>query len=524
MQAIPLAIPVMGGLLAAKTPQTYWEEEPTFDPATPAWKQYEFIYDGFFDYSKKKNVVLIIPDAFGTDTFRRLTKKHPELLEWFSDFHFFTKQRSEGSTAISIPQILTACEPEECRKMVSVWNSEGALQKTLAENGFQTRLHAFYPEVYHVDHKWISNVRLKSKESLRKNLRWYYDLNETGFGQVGDMTFLRSVPIVFKPVDIEDLYILRRFFQNLGRTLRFTFRDEQFAQYIVDNPAAANSEKSVLLVMHLKGPHAPYNMNENFKYEAMTGIEGEERQALATLILIKRLIDDMKKTEVYDNTVIVIAGDHGNRRIGADEGMDVHPFAYNALLLVKRPNERNEAMVEHNVYTHVRDVTPTILDLLGLANLPGRFSVFDVPSDVGAQREVDYEAFWTEKRGDVNVALAKTGVNWRISSSIDLKRSELETHQGELWYFVGDNPDTWKKEALVVMSAVGDDVRFRGKPTIVRMNRTWHKFWYSRGRIDLTDVADGEYEVAFLLPQKDGSYAKNMLGTVAVTSGTANVL
>ena len=44
------------------------------------------------------------------------------------------------------------------------------------------------------------------------------------------------------------------------------------------------------------------------------------------------------------------------------------------------------------------------------------------------------------------------------------------------------------------------------------------------GVIDVADVADGDYEVKFLLPQKDGTYVECALpGTVVIASGTATI-
>lgn len=415
MQAVPLANPLVCQMFkesfVIRMPQTA-ADASALDPTIPSWKQYETFYDGFFDYSPEQNVVLLIPDAMGKEMFERLIKKHPEVLEWFADFNYFPHQKSQAGTVISIPQILTACDDTILRDLTqrhktkdydpdlyvktiaSFWNSEGALQKTLAEAGFQTRLHTCDPGAHHYDHRWISNIRLKNKDRSRKGIRWN-DLTKTGIGQMIDLALVRSVPIVCKPADIDQFHPIQVVFQRITKaSFRETkgMSDQQFVRLLTEHPVSAASEKPVLNVIHLYGAHPPYRLNENFEYESMRGIEGEYRQAFAAFRVIKRLIDDMKTAGVYDNSLLVIGGDHGSRN------PDLFAASFhNPLLLVKRQNERHEAMVYREEYTNVQDITPTILELAGLKNPPGRFSIFDLPSEVLVQREREYQEFWAEK-------------------------------------------------------------------------------------------------------------------------------
>ena len=521
------------------------------------WKQYEITYDDFFDYSKEQNVLLIIPDAFSAQLFQRIINKYPEVAEWFSDFNYFPNQKSQGTTVVSIPQIFTACDEEGYKQNAdSLWNSEGALLKTLTEAGFQTRLHVQPPNAYYWDHRWISNIRLKesAQDSLRRRSFGNY-LSETGIGHVVDLTIVRTVPIIFKPADFESFRLIQpsqvtHIESDSSHTHVKPTDDQTLAQIILKNPVSANSHSPVITAIHLRGAHAPYNFNEKFEYEVMPGIEGEERQALATLLLIKRLFDAMKTAEVYDNTRIFIVADHGNNFPSKLlTYIDDKPQFYNPLLLVKRQNERHEAIVYRDTHTNVRDITPTILDLVGLKNLPGRFSIFDIPADILVQREAEYEAFWIEKHKE-RIGKTRFTQNRRLltlsvlymkntgerlpqwSSEIALKRSELVVNYGQLCWYVGDDPDIWNRtypnhNGIIVMASPKKSApHYQGTLRLAMPggNTKGGNYWFSAGIIDLTNVADGEYEVAFLLPQRDGSYVKNLLGVVAVTSGAANVL
>jgi len=578
MQAAPLAKPVAKELVSMRTkvaarhllgfkttPKMYEiarqeitpkcpDAEPTLDPNIPAWKQYDITFRRFFDYSPEQNVVLIVPDAFSSELFRRMMKKHPEVSEWFADFNYFLKQKSQAGTNVSIPQMLTGCDYdpvfrnnrtnpyEYSEAQFSVWNSEGALQKTLAEAGFRTRLYSWASTCHHWDHHWVYNIRLK--KSTRDSLRVKTlgdDLIETGIGDVVDLAVVRSVPIICKPADIEHFSLLQRAIQAIGSTsTEFEYlsgnydNDAKFVQIMNNNPVSTTSEKPVLNVIHIHGAHRMYNFNENFERESMNGIEGEERQALAALRLIKRLIDDMKEGEVYDNTLVIIAADHGNGIEAITCIADSAQF-YNPLLMVKRQNERHDAMVCRTEYTNVQDITPTIMDLVGLTNPPGRFSIFDMPPDVLAERAPRYETFWAKRRKALKlqvVTLGKGDGGNVVSSTIALKRSDLHVKDGRLRWYVGDDPDVWNKthtnhQAVILMNSTKKQsgTCYHGTARLhMNDDRGLTNYWSCMGTINIKNVADGEYTLDFLLPRQDGSYAGNTLpGTVTVAAGVASM-
>lgn len=579
MQVAPLARPVMRELLSMRTkvavkhllgiqttPEMYAialdeitpkppEAEPVLDPTIPSWKQYEITYDKLFDYSQKQNVVLIVTDAYSTELFQRMMEKHPDVAGWFSDFNYFPQQKSQGGTNVSIPQMLTACDfdfvlqgadrgfsPEEYNaKLISLWNSEGALQKKLTEAGFQTMLDAWAPTVYHWDHRWISNIRLKNTTSDSSRSRTRRNIfTESNIGNLIDLALLRSVPIVCKPSAPDQFHPVQQFLQAAETKPREYIplpeghRDFFFVQKMIENPPSATNDIPTFKMFHLSGAHRPYSFNENFKMEKMDGIEGEERQAYAVLLLLKRLIDDMKQLDVYDRAIIVIAGDHGNFPDGITTISNMAQF-YNPLLLIKRQNERHESIVWRTEYTNVQDMTPTILDLVGEKLQPGTFSIFKIPSDVLDQRKTEYESFWAKQRQNPKWQVVKIvksiGDSPVISSNIVLKRARLFFKNNQLQWYVGDDPDVWdktssRKEAIITLNPTNKQLilNYHG-PAQLHMNDTgghkWTNFWSCAGVIDVTNVADGDYEAAFLLPQNDGTFARcSIPGMITIASGT----
>jgi hypothetical protein len=63
---------------------------------------------------------------------------------------------------------------------------------------------------------------------------------------------------------------------------------------------------------HFNGVHPPFILNENCGYEPMpqTG-ESYARQAEGVLRIVENFLDLLKKNNVYDNSLVLILGDHG---------------------------------------------------------------------------------------------------------------------------------------------------------------------------------------------------------------------
>ena len=120
--------------------------------------------------------------------------------------------------------------------------------------------------------------------------------------------------------------------------------------------------------MHLYDPHDPYEppapYSEEYKGRLYDGEIAYADSALA------HLIEYLKQKDLYDNSVIVVVGDHG-------EGLGEHKedthgiFLYDSTthvpLILKLPNTREAGkVIEAQVRTV--DIMPTILDMLAVCD------------------------------------------------------------------------------------------------------------------------------------------------------------
>ena len=108
-----------------------------------------------------------------------------------------------------------------------------------------------------------------------------------------------------------------------------------------------------------------------------------------------RLIQKLKDLGLYDRTVIMVMGDHGESL--GDHGEAAHGFfVYNSTTHVPlrrpRPVPLDPAPCRRRSGAHV-DVMPTALDLLGISPPKGVSGVSLVPLLTGAKTELALDAY-----------------------------------------------------------------------------------------------------------------------------------
>jgi len=127
-----------------------------------------------------------------------------------------------------------------------------------------------------------------------------------------------------------------------------------------------NSGKKFFFWMHLYDPHAPYRPPPPYSEEYKANpYDGEIAFADAQ---VGRLLNFLKRLKLYNNTLIVLAGDHGEGL--GEHGEKTHGFfVYNSTLhvplLLKLPGSRTPvARSSNQMPVTLVDVAPTVLGIL----------------------------------------------------------------------------------------------------------------------------------------------------------------
>jgi len=132
---------------------------------------------------------------------------------------------------------------------------------------------------------------------------------------------------------------------------------------------AANGRKKFFSWIHLYDPHSPYEPPEPYKSQYAGGPERLYDGEIAYVDdLIGRVIEELKTKGLYENTVIVIAGDHGES-LGEHQESYHGFFVYDATtsvpLIIRVPAARVRGKTIEPQVENV-DIMPSLLELLGL--------------------------------------------------------------------------------------------------------------------------------------------------------------
>lgn len=203
--------------------------------------------------------------------------------------------------------------------------------------------------------------------------------------------------------------------------------------------AGKSAPQKFFLWMHLYDPHFPYNPPEPYKHEyADRPYDGEIAFADAQ---VGRLVRYLKEKGIYDNTVIVLAGDHGESL--GEHGEKTHGFfIYNATmhvpLIIRVPGSPAGRTVADPV--SLVDLMPTMLGAVGVevpAQVQGKSLLARVRGDeaqaADRERSVYGETFlprihfnWSELRGAENTKYHF--IDAPKPELYDLAKDPAETH------------------------------------------------------------------------------------------------
>ena len=157
------------------------------------------------------------------------------------------------------------------------------------------------------------------------------------------------------------------------------------------------------LFLHYYDPHGFYQPHQEFRFTSWLPILSEkdkyDGEIAYTDYYVGRVMDNLRKLDLYDSTLIILVGDHGESL--GEHGESTHMFfiyhsSIHVPLILKLP-ESSQAITVNDVVGIV-DIVPTICQLLGIdpgPDLQGRdlSLYFDPAQPATSDRAVYTESF-----------------------------------------------------------------------------------------------------------------------------------
>lgn len=196
-----------------------------------------------------------------------------------------------------------------------------------------------------------------------------------------------------------------------------------------------NWQKKFFVWMHLYDPHFPYTPPEPYRTEYAGRLyDGEIAFADEQ---VGRLARFLKDKGIYQNTVIVLAGDHGEGL--GEHGEKTHGFfIYNSTmhvpLIIRLPDAKGGQTVEHMV--SLVDLMPTVLGAVGV-EIPAQVQGKSLLASI---RGADLHASESDRSVYGETFLPRLHFNWsELRAAENTKYHFIDAPKPEL-YDVGKDP------------------------------------------------------------------------------------
>lgn len=266
---------------------------------------------GLYEVSDEQNVIIFILDTFDQDFFEEIYEEDPEYVSFLDGFTYFDNATGPyPNTRAALPYILTGQYYENEQPynnyIDEAWENCSDYYQALMNQGFDIGLYTSdWAVSSDAKGKWASNA---VNDSLKVSS--YVGL-ENAFLQ---LTAMRYFPDFIKKNvwSYEDLFEQYKQVDATENEL-FNWEGSNFYRGLISNGLSVNDGKKYKLI-HLDGTHEPYTILEDVSEASQNEIATAVTEAKGCINLLREYIKQLKELNIYDQSCIIITGDHGSSR------------------------------------------------------------------------------------------------------------------------------------------------------------------------------------------------------------------
>lgn len=277
-------------------------ERPEFDgDASDA-----YLTKSGLDQVSSKNIVIFVIDRFDVKYYKEVVAEYPDFFDDLDGFTYFSDNISLYSrTYPAVPTMITGIDLDFTGSandyfMDAYQNSP--FLNDLKNNGYAIKL---YTQNFYCYREGTPLVGVADNLSVYTG----YTITDRS-ALVGNMVKLsayRYFPTIFKDsVDISSDSFNGIVKLNGDYTL-YELNDPAVCGQIINDGLSLDENNKSYTFIHLSGCHSPYNMDENANWSDNSSASQQLRGCMK---MIYKYIDEMKRLGVYDDSTIVITGDH----------------------------------------------------------------------------------------------------------------------------------------------------------------------------------------------------------------------
>jgi len=365
------------------------------------WTGFTAQNDSKWDFSSKRNVVVLVLDGFQSDMFSEIVAEEPEYKNVFDGFTYFPN--SVGGfpyTYPSIPLMLTGQYYDNSvpvQDFVKDAFLGASIPRVLKEEGFHTWISA--EKYFYIKPEIGSNVAPRARGVFRlHNMRPLYDISffrlsphflkqaisprisfkpgdlvaqdDSGQGHSVDTRPPQRTPTPDEPRRPTTRYVPKK---HPAGDHPFDTHDLRLMESMLAG-SNVRTDQDVFKFYWTLGLHIPVTLNERMEYERLPFTrENLKRQGKGCLQITRRFIEKLKEMGIYDNSMLVVLADHG--RGHPEEPCKTAArgnMAYLAPLILVKPLNARGPLKRTDAPVMLADLPRTVFDELGIkADAPG---------------------------------------------------------------------------------------------------------------------------------------------------------
>lgn len=299
----------------------------------------------------KRNILVLVVDSLDGRGLREYFEEYTDDADRYSDFTLFDECMGGGApSCLGVPNLLSGSECDAVEDydeyMKNAW-ADVSLYPDMRDEGYDVRFfvpghHVKYMPVFYADNSY------EAKDA-------YILTNYSRFGRkIFELALLHELPQIVKQFFITDTESFGECIDLDDGMGAFHTESDWFLQSMKNYGRIDMKYEQAFRYYHFYGVHEPYRQNEDLEYY----YDATFNQVLrGNLKMISKYLDYLKELGVYDDSMIIICGDHGTYSGHPESALKTDPA-----VLIKRFGERaDELRLNHSPITF-RNVYATIAE------------------------------------------------------------------------------------------------------------------------------------------------------------------
>lgn len=288
------------------------------------------------EMSEDTNFIILVLDTMDARNVSKLLADSPETVSELKDFSYYPNTMGAyAHTRESIPFILSGEWFENEQPFidynVNVYKNSKLLN-TMEKDGYKLGV---YSTEMPANDKSVFRFENVAKVVTTEWKMQYLEFFKAEMKLVG----YKYLPYGLKQMLSFDINAIESLNQIVTDSETFSFyKTNQVFYHKLLQEDITTTEQKCFKFIHIEGAHPPFRYDKNMNVDNNKGTS-YERSVEASLTIINQYLEKLKQNNVYDNSVIVLLGDHG---YFAD---NVAEDKQNPMLLVKGLNEHHDLQI-----------------------------------------------------------------------------------------------------------------------------------------------------------------------------------